>query len=174
MKRPKNRQNDENTFRQVLPALRAGADGHCRHRSGHDPPVGRHRPHDGARNRRRVPPSRNGRAGTASRAGGRRGRMRGPAKGRCVAVSRHARHPGAENRGFALYRGLSRREGRPRRVRPDRRIDAGQLRHIPDVLAARPGQEQDTLYRPRIPRAAQSGAHPRHPLGVVRHLRLPG
>ena len=34
-------------------------------------------------------------------------------------------HPGAEKAGFALPRSLSRRGDRPRRMRPDRRVDAG-------------------------------------------------
>ena len=100
--------------------------------------------------------------------------MRGPAGGRRVAVSQHVRHSGTQDAGVALPESLPRRGGGPPGLHPHRRVDAGQLHHIPALLAARPAAAQNPLHRPRIPRAAQSGTHSRHSLGVVRHLRLQG
>ena len=100
--------------------------------------------------------------------------MRGLAGGRRVAVSQHVRHSGTQDAGVALPESLPRRGGGPPGLHPHRRVDAGQLHHIPALLAARPAAAQNPLHRPRIPRAAQSGAHSRHSLGVVRHLRLQG
>ena len=79
--------------------LRAGADGHSRHRAGHDPPVGRHRPHDWSATRawssstskwacRDCRPNGSGvEAECAALQAGRR-----------VAVSQHVRHSGTARR----------------------------------------------------------------------------